>query len=144
MTATTDSRTGSVFLSWTLPINSSQCVVGYIINSTLPNSTASISTTLNHTLFAVDGVLSSCTYSASVAANDTAGRIGKWSQVLFSFNGSSNFMTGVCFCFCLLQVSASKHLPPAVYYRNYSIKPCFRINASGGYKRFERGCSAVD
>ena len=94
LTATTDPSTSSVLLSWTPPINSSQCVIGYIINSTLPNSTVSISTTLNHTLFAVGGVISSCTYTASVAANDTAGRIGNWSQVLFSFNGPQPLMSG--------------------------------------------------
>ena len=94
LTATTDTSTGSVLLSWTPPINSSQCVVGYLINSTLPNSTVSISTTLNHTLLAVGGIISSCTYTASVAANDTAGRIGNWSQVLFSFNGSSFIISG--------------------------------------------------
>ena len=94
LTAITDTEAGSVLLSWTPPINSSQCVVNYIITSTIPNSAVSISTTLNHTFLAVGGVIFSCTYAASVAANDTAGRIGDGNQVLFSFSGSSFIISG--------------------------------------------------
>ena len=55
-------------------------------------------------IFAVGGVLSSCTYTASVAANDTAGRIGNWSHVLFSFEGSSPPMSGCFFIFIIASV----------------------------------------
>ena len=113
LTATTDTTSGSVLLSWTPPINSSECVVSYIITSTLPNSTVSISTTPNHTLFAEGGAIPFCTYTASVAANDTAGRIGNWSHVLFSFSGSSSPMSGCFFSFPLL------YRLLLCYYNNY-------------------------
>ena len=73
-------NTGSVLLSWNPPINNSQCVVGYIINSTLTNSIIYIPNQLTYSISPEGGVVTSCTYTASVAANDTVGRIGDWSE----------------------------------------------------------------
>ena len=80
LTPVTYTSTGSVLLSWAPPTTGSDCVIGYIIMSSLSNSTTFIPNTLNHTLSAEGGVVTSCSYTASVAAKDTAGRMGEWSE----------------------------------------------------------------
>ena len=80
LTASPNTSNGFVFLTWSAPLNSSHCVANYIINSTFAYNNFSTSNTLNLTLSPVGGVVTFCKGTASVAANDTAGTIGDWSD----------------------------------------------------------------
>ena len=77
----------SVHLSWTPPEVNSQCVIDYIIDSTLANSTISVTELLSRTLVLSGGNTTACTYTARVAAVDTAGRVGNYSEIMFVLSG---------------------------------------------------------